>query len=315
MIWYITNVDTEVLALRAAIEGLPPGFPAVRAAQPWTLDGPPDVAGADAVLVRLLGGRSAWEDGFDRLRAECIHHGVPLVAFGGEAAPDAAMTALSTVGAATVAGALAYLVNGGPGNFEQLLRYVADTVTGASFGFGPPREVADHGVWRAPERRDPDRRLVGVVFYRAHLVAGNTQFVTDLCDAIESAGADALALWCYSLRGEAARPVVEVLRAHGVDALVTTVLAAGGAAAGAGVVGGAGGLDGEAWDASILAELDVPIIQSPSAGNSRTDWEGSDAGLGPYDATAGIAVPEFDGRIIAPTSAFNEVVDDGDELG
>ena len=33
---------------------------------------------------------------------------------------------------------------------------------------------------RAPVR-DPERPLVGVVFYRAHLVAGNTQFVADLC--------------------------------------------------------------------------------------------------------------------------------------
>ena len=32
--------------------------------------------------------------------------------------------------------------------------------------------------------RDLAKPLIGVVFYRAHLVAGNTQFVTDLCDAI-----------------------------------------------------------------------------------------------------------------------------------
>ena len=38
MIWYLTNVDTEVLALRTAIEALPDGFPLVRAAQPWTFD-------------------------------------------------------------------------------------------------------------------------------------------------------------------------------------------------------------------------------------------------------------------------------------
>ncbi len=37
VIWYLTNVDTEILALRVAVESLPPEFPGVRAGQPWTL--------------------------------------------------------------------------------------------------------------------------------------------------------------------------------------------------------------------------------------------------------------------------------------
>jgi cobaltochelatase CobN len=196
------------------------------------------------------------------------------------------------------------------------LRFVADTVLLEGHGFDPPREVPMHGVWRAPgTARDPSRPLVGVVFYRAHLVAGNTQFVDDLCDGIEAAGGDALALWCYSLRDDAAAPVLALAREAGVEVLVTTVLAAGGIAAGAGTAGAPGGLDGETWDAGALAALGVPVLQAPSAGWSRLDWEASDAGLGPYDATSGVAIPEFDGRVIAPAFAFNEVVDDGDELG
>ena len=54
MIWYITNVDTEVLALRTALESLPADFPPVRAAQPWTIAIERDLDGASCVLVRLL---------------------------------------------------------------------------------------------------------------------------------------------------------------------------------------------------------------------------------------------------------------------
>ena len=315
VIWYITNVDTEVLALRTAIESLPEGFPPVRGAQPWALDGPLDLRSTSCVLIRLLRGRQAWEEGFDHLRSECLRLGIPLLAFGGEAVPDADMTSLSTAPSATVTEAFGYLVNGGPENFEHLLRFVADTVLFEGYGFDAPREIEQFGIWREPTNRDAERPLVAVVFYRAHLVAGNTQFVTDICDGLEAAGADALAVWCYSLRDQAAAPVVEIIRSHGVEVLITTVLATGGIGAGAGIVGHIGGLDGEAWDASVLADLDIPIIQSPSAGSSRADWEASDAGLGPYDATAGIAIPEFDGRIIGPVTTFNEVVDDGDELG
>ncbi len=252
MIWYLTNVDTEVLALRTAIEALPPGFDRVRAGQPWALDGPLDLDGCRLVIVRLLRGRAAWPEGFDALRTDCLRRGIPFLAFPGDAAPDVELVRLSTVPTGLHAQAFAYLLNGGPRNFGHLLRFVADTVLLEGYGFEPPEEIAPHGIWRAPDATtEPDGRpLVGVIFYRAHLVAGNTQFAADLCDAIEAQGGRAIAVWCYSLRGAAAEPVLDLLRRAGVDALVTTVLATGGAAAGAGVVGAPGGLDGDDWDAS-----------------------------------------------------------------
>ena len=318
MIWYITNVDTEILALRVAIDSLPDDFPNVRAAQPWSFNIDRDLPGATCVIVRLLRGRRAWENDFDRLRTLCLERGIHLLAFAGEAVPDAELTALSTVPSAILTDTFGYLVNGGPENFGNLLRFVADTVLLGGFGFDAPVAIPTHGVWRVSSGRTDstsNRPLIGVVFYRAHLVAGNTQFVTDLCDAIESRGADVIAMWCYSLRGDAAQPVLDVLATQQLDVLITTVLATGGSAAGAGIAGGAGGLDGDDWDATALAALDVPIIQAPSSGQSITEWLDNEGGLGPYDATAGIAIPEFDGRIIGPVFAFNEIVDDGDELG
>jgi len=316
LIWYLTNVDTEVLALRMAVEALPEGFPPVRAAQPWSFDAERDLTGARCVMVRLLGGKRAWTPGLDELAERCRRDGIPLLAFAGEAEPDAQLSALSSVPSATVAEAFAYLVNGGPGNFEQLLRFVADTVLLEGFGFEAPSVVPTHGVWRrTPEDRTPSGPTIGLVFYRAHLVAGNTRFVDDLCDELEAQGSAVVAVWSYSLRGSAAEAPMALLAEAGVDAVITTVLATGGAAAAAGTTGGPGGLDGDEWDASVLTGLGVPVIQAPSSGRSSEDWLADPNGLGPYDATAGVAIPEFDGRIIAPTFAFNEVVDDGDELG
>jgi cobaltochelatase CobN len=315
MILYITNVDTEILALRVAVEAMPDGFPAVRASQPWSFAADRDLEGVRCVIVRLLRGRRSWEEGFDALRDRCVRSGVPFLAFAGEAVPDLELTVASTVSSSIHTEVFRYLVNGGPGNFGQMLRFVADTVLFEGFGFESPAEVAEHGVWRVSDGFDDGRPRVGVVFYRAHLVAGNTQFVTDLCDELERRGAAVIATWCYSLRGEAAIPVLEVLAGLGIEVLITTVLASGGAAAGAGTTNGTGGLDGDEWDASGLAALDVPIIQAPSSGQSSAEWLDNPGGLGPYDATAGIAIPEFDGRVIGPVFAFNEIVDDGDDLG
>jgi cobaltochelatase CobN len=304
VILFLTNADTELLAVRSVLHRLPDGFPAVRAANPARLEGAPDATGAGVVVVRLLGGRRAWEGPLADLRAR----GVPLVAVGGEASPDAELAALSTVPAGIVAEVHRYLAAGGPANVEQCLRFVADTVLLGGFGFDPPAALPAAGVFEAATTaRRPGRPLVGVVFYRAHLVAGNTTFVEDLSAAIDAAGGDCLAVYCYSLRpdGDGRVPALELCRHHAVDVLVTTVLAMGGSVP----------TDPDAWAVPQLADVGVPVLQAPSCNRSRDEWEGDEAGLSPLDVAMGVAIPEFDGRIIGPAFAFKEEVDDGGELG
>jgi cobaltochelatase CobN len=303
VILVLTNADTEILGLRAVLEGLPAGFPPVRAANPAALEQEPSIDGVQIVLVRLLGGRRAWERPFDDLRRICIDQGVPLLAFGGEMVPDAELAAASTVAPDVVTRAFEYLSRGGLANLEHLLRFVADRVLGTTFGCAPPEDVPAWGMWREPVL-DPDRPTVGVVFYRAHVLSGNTQFVDDLCDALDHIGADALPVFCYSLRPDehGAVPVLEALADRGVDAVITTVLAMGGA-------------DGDEWAAPQLAALDVPVVQAVASTRPVAEWAASDAGLTPMDAAMSVAIPEFDGRVITVPFSFKEVVDDGDELG
>ena len=296
MILVLTNADTEILALRSVIEGLPEGFPAVRAANPSALASAPSLDGVDVVLVRLLGGRRAWEGPFDELRAACVERGIPLLAFGGEAVPDAELTALST---APTAQAFEYWRAGGLHNVEHLLRFVADTVLLTGFGFDPPVEVPAFGVWSEVGAVGAGGPRVGVVFYRAHVLSGNTQFVDDLCSAIEGRGAQAIAVYCYSLREEGPLALLASLQ---LDCLITTVLAMGSA-------------DGDQWNASGLAALDVPIVQAIAATQSSETWAASDNGLAPVDVAMAVAIPEFDGRIITVPFSFKETVDDGDALG
>jgi cobaltochelatase CobN len=308
MILVLTNADTEILALRSVAEGLPAGLPPIRAANPAGLSGPPSLAGVAAVVVRLLGGRQAWEEGVDGLARACRESGTPLLAFGGEASPDAELAATSTVPGPVWSQAFSYLAEGGLANLEGLLRFLADTLLGAGVGYDPPVSVPAVGVWGDPSI-DPQRPTVGVVFYRAHLISGNTQFVADLCEAIRARGANAVAVWCYSLRrreaeAEERHPAVDLLARHGAHAVVTTVLAAGAANG-----------EGDGWDPSDLAELGVPVLQAVAATASSADWDASPAGLSPLDVAMAVAIPEFDGRIVGVPFSFKETVDDGDELG
>ena len=204
-----------------------------------------------------------------------------------------------------------------------MLRFLADTFLLQGHGFEPPHEVADLGVY-VPGRGDvpladalatlePGRPTVGVCFYRSHRLTGNTAFVDTLCDALREAGANPLAIWSYSLRRDADGrvPALELLQGH-VDALLVTMLATGGSgAADAADRDAEAGEGWQEWDASALAALDVPVLQAVCATGSRAQWQEGDSGLAPLDAATQVAIPEFDGRLLAGVISFKER--DGDD--
>jgi len=165
-----------------------------------------------------------------------------------------------------------------------------------SFGHIAPLSVHDHET-AAP--------VVAVVFYRAHELSGNTAFVDTLCEALAQQGATPLPIFCASLRSADAQ-LAELLRP--ADAVITTVLAAGGSAPGNNTADAAGEGD---WDAGLLAGLDVPVLQGLCLTSSRAQWEASNAALAPIDAAMQVAIPEFDGRVITVPFSFKEEGPDG----
>jgi len=229
-------------------------------------------------------------------------HGVPLVCLGGEATPDAELMAQSTVPVGVATEALRYVVEGGQDNLRELAAFLSDTILLTGEGFAPPAPTPAYG--RHGDRpRDPAKPTVGIVFYRAHYLAGNTAFVDVLTDAVESAGANAVPAFCGSLRAMAADAAAD-LRAllADCDTVITTVLAAGGAVPAD---------DDDAWDAGALAPLDVPVVQGLVLTSSRAAWAASDAALTPMDAGMQVAIPEFDGRLIGVPFSFKETGPDG----
>ncbi|HET9654411.1 MAG TPA: cobaltochelatase subunit CobN [Kineosporiaceae bacterium] len=306
----LSTADTDLLAARASGAGY-------RLANPSRVepaDLPELLREAGVVVVRLLGGRQAWPEGVDAVLAS----GVPAVLLGGEAVPDAQLLALSTVPAGVATQALAYLVAGGPANLGQLARFLSDTVLLTGEGFAPPVEAPEFGIRaefgdsRQGAGPGAARPVIGIVYYRAHELAGNTGFVDTLAEAVTAAGADPLPIFCGSLRGLTPAGgdgdgggVVQLLAR--CDALVVTVLAAGGTVAAA----ASGGGDENAWDAGVLAALDVPVVQALCLTTTREQWLAGSAGLSPLDAAMQVAIPEFDGRIVTVPFSFKQVDADG----
>jgi cobaltochelatase CobN len=292
----LSTSDTDLLSARASGADYRWGNPARLLVDdlPGLLDG------ADLVIVRILGGKRAWEDGLEALRAS----GIPLVALGGEIAPDAELMECSTVPGGVAADAHNYLAAGGPENLRQLHNFLSDTVLLTGHGFEPPIQLPSWGELDRVAAAQADGPTVAVIYYRAQHLAGNTTYVDALCTAIEQAGARALPLYCASLRTPEPELIATLRRA---DALVVTVLAAGGTKP---ATASAGGED-EAWDVGALADLDVPILQGLCLTTGRAQWEANDDGLSPLDVATQVAVPEFDGRIITVPFSFKEFDADG----
>ena len=259
----------------------------------------------DLVIVRILGTARTWQGGLDVLAAR----GLPTVVLGGEQVPDAELMRLSSVPIGVAAEAHRYLAEGGAANLRQLHAFVSDTVLLTGEGFDPPAVIP---AWGYLDRDTPPdgqagKARVGILIYRAHHTSGNTAFVHALADAVDDIGdAVAVPMFCSSLR--TAPP--DLLDSLGtLDALVVTVLAAGGTTP---ANASAGGDDG--WDVSALAALDIPILQGLCLTWSREAWAASDDGLSPLDVATQVAVPEFDGRIITVPFSFKET-DPSDDAG
>lgn len=319
---FLTTADTEVLAAARATESLPEGFSEVRCANPAAYDDPAglldaELPGASVVLVRLLGGRKAWPEGLAELQRRCSEQSIPLLAFGGEAEPDAEMTAASSAPAGAVAEAFEYLRHGGVANTANLFRFVADAVLMEGYGFETAEPLPETGVYhpRLPHGAsvadalamfDPELPTVGVAFYRTHWMSGNTAFVDTLVEQIEAAGANALPVYSYSLRAEpdGGVPALDLLRGR-IGCLVTTVLASGGSNA-SDARADDGPEDWLEWEVPAFEELGVPIVQGICTTSSREAWLASDAGLSPLDTAWQVAIPEFDGRVISVPFSFKE---------
>ena len=299
----LSTSDTDLLSARASGAE----FVLANPSRPGHQTMAEAIEGCDLVVGRVLGSPQDLCDGFVRVRAT----GMPTVVLGGEQQPSAELMELSSVPIGVAAEAHRYLAEGGPENLRQLHAFLSDTVLLTGEGFEPPVEVPHWGWSRralADARCSTTGRLlprVGVLYYRAHEVSGNAGFAHALADAIDATGeAVGVPVFAGSLRS-APDELYDALGT--LDALVVTVLAAGGTTP----AGASAGGDDEAWDVERMRALDIPVLQGLCLTSSRAEWEANDDGVTPLDSATQVAIPEFDGRIITAPFSFKEVDEDG----
>src|SRR6516162_221823 len=142
------------------------------------------LAEAKVVVVRILG-RSGNVIGIRELVDYCQSSHKVLIVVSGTGELDPEMTCLSNVDPAVIHETIAYFQAGGVPNICQLIRFLSDHFLLTEFGYEPPKPLAQHGIYHPELGELPTieewKRLVGsskpavgITFYRAHWLSGNT---------------------------------------------------------------------------------------------------------------------------------------------
>ncbi len=248
------------------------------------------VAHARCVVLRLLGGLGYWRYGAEEIAALCRENATALAVLPGDGRPDPALAALSTVPPAAYARLDACFRHGGPANMARALAFMAHLGGLAPDAGGEAEALPQHGV----HALDLDHRpLAAVVFYRSHLLSGDTAPVAALLDALRARGLAAGALYAGSLK------------APDTAAFVAKTLAAWSPS----VVLNATGFSARLDDFSPLDSAAAPVLQLVLAGTSRESWLASTRGLTPADLAMQVVLPELDGRLLTGAISFKAEVD------
>ena len=315
---FLTHAPSDLMVLHSAELQLPEGFPLVTGINLQSLESDAQMADllgeklapARVIVLRVLG-RLGSVPGFAGLVRHC--QGRHLIAISGTGEPDPELAAASTVSPDVLHQALTYFQAGGSVNMAQLLRYLSDHFLLTGFGFEPASALPEHGIYHPdlPQgaeidawlaNRASERPSVGIVFYRAHWMSGNTRFLDALIVALEKRGMNVLPVFTSSLRagGESGRNLPTALRyfrAAGIDVLINTTSFAMGEIT-------PGGPTPAGWSVDVLEALDVPVLQAITSGMTLPQWEQSGRGMNPLDAAMNVVLPEFDGRIITVPVSF-----------
>lgn len=253
---------------------------------------------ARVILLRLLGGLDWWRYGAEQLAAAARAHGIALAVLPGEDGEDPRLPGLSTLSAGELAALLAYFREGGQANLRAMLRRLAGHA-GVALEAAPPRRLPRAGAWlpgagEVPLGRlhDAARPVVPILFYRAMLLAEDTEPVATLCAALEARGLAPAPIFVASLKEpESLAFVRQALALLRPAAVVTTTAFASG-------------------DAASLGAPGAPLVQAIIATTPRAAWQASQRGLGAADLAMHVVLPELDSRVLGGVLGFKEAAPD-----
>ncbi|MBD2649032.1 cobaltochelatase subunit CobN [Nostoc foliaceum] len=294
---------------------------------------------AQVIILRLLGGRSYWGYGLEVVQEIVQRNGKTLIVMPGDDAFDPDLISHSTVPLGIVNQIWQYFSEGGVENFVNALQFISDSCLLTAYNPPPPRPVPRVGLYEwgvgsgewgmrgqggqgefetdsstseldsstsephsftsEPQSLQSPIPKIGILFYRAHYLAGNTKVIDALCEALVQKNLQPVPVFVSSLR----EPDVQVelseffqpKEAESIAVLLNTTSFS------------LARLESETPQTELWEKLDVPVLQVILSGGSIEQWESQFQGLSPRDIGMNVALPEVDGRIITRAVSFKAV--------
>ena len=202
-----------------------------------------------------------------------------------------------------------YHRSGGVDNLANLLRHLLHTQFGATVAAGPVQAMPDSGLYDVAAKRTtdsfasyvrgyakhrPGAPWVGVVFYRASLLAGQTLPLAAIVARLEQAGYNVLPVFGYPYEVPL-RYFLDEAEQPRVDAIVALGMKVGGTSA----------------TGAMLEKIGVPAINAITLSQqSAAQWQASKVGLDIIERTWQLAGAELAGLIQPTVVASRERVND-----
>jgi cobaltochelatase CobN len=314
----LSHAETDLLALERARAELPPDFPRVAGHSLLGLSGPEALFALFGArrstkllaIVRIHGTVSSVA-GLSDLVGLAHREGWGLVVISGVGGSVDMLPRTSNVKPESASNLTSYFMAGGASNVAHALRFAAAEHLGFPGGFDPPRAMPAHGLYHPDllvttaaewsSHRSPEGPTAAVLFYRAHVLSGNLQFVDAALRALESRGFAAVGIFTSSLRDRDAAGIPLALRLLPVfpDIIVNTVSFP------VFTLGSPQRAPPDREGAPFEA-IGAPLVQAICCGTSRAEWIDSARGLSPTEAAMHVALPECDGRVISVPISFKE---------
>jgi len=294
---FLSFSDSDLGAVASAWAAQRDALPSLRLANLAKLKHPMSVdlyveqviAGARAVVIRLLGGLDYWRYGAEEVAHAARANGISLALLPGDGRADARLAELSTVSEAMLARLDGFFTHGGPANTAHALELMAHLA-----GLAPDHGLAaaplpPHGVHQLGVAEQSERPLAVIVFYRAYLHAADLAPIDALARALDRGGLNVRALYVGSLKDrDTSGFVASTLRAWAPQIVLNaTAFSAR--------------LDGAP---SPLEAAGVPVLQLVHAGSGLEAWQQSSRGLSQADLAMQVVLPELDGRLLTTAISF-----------
>lgn len=306
---FLTAADTDIQTIAAAISKLPVGFPALRVAnllqlqQQLTIDTYTEevLEKAQVIILRLLGGRSYWSYGLEVVQETVQRTKASLIVIPGDDVLDPHLIEHSTVSFTAVNRIWRYFSEGGVENIVNGLQFICDACLETSYHPPQPQVIPRVGFYQRSgigDRGLGGKPKVGILFYRAHYLAGNVGVIDAFCQALWERNLEAVPIFVSSLRD---RDVQDELVSYfqpkdepQIQLLLNTTSFS--------LARLEATLQLDFWE-----KLDVPVLQVILSSSPVDVWESQFQGLSPRDMAMNVALPEVDGRIITRAVSFKAV--------